>query len=81
MKHCVTTLSGVRLPSYINEEDLDSLRDEFEFKDGDIILIAYPKCGTHWVKGFLPMLINDETKFDVVRWVGCMRNDLNSQNQ
>ena len=50
----------------MRKEDLDFLRDGFEFHDDDVVLVSYPKCGNHWLKGFLPMLIYNETEMNVV---------------
>ena len=58
--------TGIRVPPYMQSDYLDDLRFNFPFEEGDVVLVSYPKCGNHWAKGFLPMILNEETELCAV---------------
>ncbi|XP_074076370.1 sulfotransferase 2A1-like [Macrotis lagotis] len=50
-------LKGIPLlPNFHKEELMAKLQDEVEFQDKDVILVTYPKSGTHWMIDILSLI-------------------------
>ncbi|KAM9034850.1 sulfotransferase 2A1-like [Sarcophilus harrisii] len=48
---------GVPLLSHIHDvEHIQRMQDEFEFQDEDVIVLTYPKSGTHWMIHILSLI-------------------------
>ncbi|KAM9034306.1 sulfotransferase 2A1-like [Sarcophilus harrisii] len=48
---------GVPLLSHIHDvEYIQRMQDEFEFQDEDVIVMTYPKSGTHWMVHILSLI-------------------------
>ncbi|KAM9034851.1 sulfotransferase 2A1-like [Sarcophilus harrisii] len=48
---------GVPLLSHIHDvEHIQRMQDEFEFQDEDVIVMTYPKSGTHWMIHILSLI-------------------------
>ncbi|XP_051846394.1 sulfotransferase 2A1-like [Antechinus flavipes] len=44
------------LPQFYDVEHIQRMQDEFEFQDEDVIIVTYPKSGTHWMIHILSLI-------------------------
>lgn len=61
-------MASPRLPKYVRIEGLrltsefspEMVRQALEFvpREGDVVLVTYPKCGTHWVQQILQLIVS-----------------------
>lgn len=53
------------LPPPVTDEAIDALKT-FEYRDGDVLIASYPKCGTHWSNEVVQLILHDgdPTKLD-----------------
>ncbi|XP_074076255.1 sulfotransferase 2A1-like isoform X2 [Macrotis lagotis] len=50
-------LKGIPLfPQFHKVETIEKMQDEFEFQDKDVLLVTYPKSGTHWMINILNLI-------------------------
>ncbi|XP_051846955.1 sulfotransferase 2A1-like [Antechinus flavipes] len=43
-------------PTFHDVEHIHRMQDEFEFQDEDVIVVTYPKSGTHWMVHILSLI-------------------------
>lgn len=53
-----TEYDGVYFPPFIQRHVLDQLKT-FEVRKDDLILVTYPKCGTHWMMEIILLIQQD----------------------
>uniref|UniRef100_F7DNI6 Sulfotransferase n=1 Tax=Monodelphis domestica TaxID=13616 RepID=F7DNI6_MONDO len=51
---------GIPLPVALFSKENLHFASKFQFQDTDILLVSYPKSGTHWVQQILSLMLNKE---------------------
>lgn len=61
----LTAVDGITFPEYFSDDPEQRLKDVRDMKgrDDDIIIVAYPKAGTHWVWELTNMLLRGSTEY------------------
>lgn len=50
-------IEGLRYSMFVNEEYLHKAKD-LKLQEGDVVQVAFPKCGTHWVQQIIQQILH-----------------------
>ncbi|XP_063294590.1 sulfotransferase 2B1-like [Pelobates fuscus] len=50
------TIAGIQLPGHLHTAQSLQYAQEFKFREGDIVIITYPKSGTTWMQEILTLI-------------------------
>ncbi|MDQ3005822.1 MAG: sulfotransferase domain-containing protein [Chloroflexota bacterium] len=64
----------IKFPIFISQADMDLIEKEFVVKDGDVIVVTYPRSGTTWTEQMVHLLVNkgkqgEQRLTDAVPWL------------
>ena len=54
---CMHVLNGLVVPKFVQQEDLDKLKD-LSLRDDDVWIVTYPKAGTTWTQYIVHLIHN-----------------------
>ncbi|XP_065284490.1 sulfotransferase ssu-1-like [Dermacentor albipictus] len=56
-KHRSMVIDGIPYTRFVNEE-LFFKAKELKLQEGDVVQVAFPKCGTHWVQQIIQLILH-----------------------
>lgn len=56
-KQCSMVIDGIPYHRFVNE-DLFFKAKELKLQEGDVVQVAFPKCGTHWVQQIIQLILH-----------------------
>ncbi|XP_022106811.1 sulfotransferase 1C2-like [Acanthaster planci] len=59
-------INGIMYPEYVTEHSLNLVRD-FEVREDDVWIVAFPKAGTHWIGEIAKLVLVDGHKEKIDR--------------
>lgn len=62
-KHWGSEYDGLKLPLFEGVEEILSHLPSMPIRDDDILLLSYPKSGTHWIWEIINMVLNGNTEY------------------
>ncbi|XP_066302017.1 sulfotransferase 6B1-like [Branchiostoma lanceolatum] len=57
-------INGIRYPPHVKKENLEALA-EFDIRDDDIVLVAFPKAGSNWILEIVNKILVTSGKIDI----------------
>ncbi|KAM8945954.1 sulfotransferase 2B1-like [Pelodytes ibericus] len=66
------TFAGIQLPGHLHTAESLKYAQEFQFKEGDIVIASYPKSGTTWMQEILTLIYSQgdpELATTIPNWV------------
>mmetsp|Transcript_52040 Transcript_52040/g.113228 ORF Transcript_52040/g.113228 Transcript_52040/m.113228 type:complete len:384 (-) Transcript_52040:66-1217(-) len=75
-------IDGIMHPAYFHEPTIKEMMNDFELRDGDVVICTYPKCGTTWMQQIVLSLFYGGDKSKVkdcmvqapwLEWVGSFK--------
>uniref|UniRef100_A0A8C5R4C3 Sulfotransferase n=1 Tax=Leptobrachium leishanense TaxID=445787 RepID=A0A8C5R4C3_9ANUR len=67
----IETIAGIQLPGHLHTAQSLQYAQEFQFQEGDIVIISYPKSGTTWMQEILTLIYSQgdtEVATSVPNW-------------
>ena len=73
-KHNV--VNGVPVPSFLDQQRMDEVKDDFCLRVGDLFIASYPKSGTSWTRQIVKLILNngedDGKSLESIPWLSAI---------